>query len=98
MLKPIFLFVAALFFIQISSAQYSKYLIEFTNKGNNNFSLNNPSAYLSARALDNRLLYNISLDSTDLPISKAYLDSIASSGAVTILNSSKCFLEIGEAR
>ncbi len=89
MLKPIYLLVAALFFIQFSSAQFSRYIIEFTNKGNNNYSLDNPAAYLSARALNNRLLYNIALDSTDLPISKVYLDSIKSTGAVTILNSSK---------
>ena len=89
MLKPIYLLVAALFFIQFSSAQFSRYIIEFTNKGNNNYSLDNPAAYLSARALNNRLLYNIALDSTDLPISKVYLDSIKSTGVVTILNSSK---------
>lgn len=89
MKKFIYLVVACCFLAQISNAQFNRYLIEFTNKGNNNFTLDKPEDFLSARTLNNRLSYNIELDSTDLPITEAYLDSIIATGAVTILNKSK---------
>lgn len=89
MLKPIFILVTALLFFNISQAQFNRYIVEFTNKGNTNYSLNNPAAYLSERALNNRQNYNIVVDSTDLPICKNYLDSLQAAGSVTILNASK---------
>jgi len=72
-----------------SRAQYSRYIIRFTDKNNSPFSLSQPGAYLSAKSLDRRSRQNISVDSTDLPINPAYLDSIKNAGAVTILNKSK---------
>jgi len=70
-------------------AQYSRYIIELKDKSGTPYSFNKPSAYLSQRALDRRTRFNIALDSTDLPIPPAYLDSIRGAGAVTILNVSK---------
>jgi serine protease AprX len=67
----------------------TRYLIPLKNKGFNTFSLSNPSAFLSARAIARRTQYNIALDSTDLPVTQRYVDSIRGSGAVTILNTSK---------
>jgi len=70
-------------------AQYTRYIIEFRNKGGSPYSLNNPSAYLSPRAIERRAAYAIALDSTDLPVTPAYLDSIRAIPNVTVLNSSK---------
>jgi serine protease AprX len=69
--------------------QYSRYIIEFTDKAGTPFNFNNPSAFLSAKAIARRNRFNISLDSTDLPVTPAYVDSLRAAGAVTILNSSK---------
>jgi serine protease AprX len=70
-------------------AQFSRHIIQLTDKNGTPYSFNNPSAFLSAKAIERRNRYNISLDSTDLPIPPGYLDSIQNAGAVTILNSSK---------
>ena len=70
-------------------AQFTRYIIRFTDKGNNPFSLSSPSQYLSQRALDRRARYNIAIDSSDLPVTPRYIDSVRLAGNVTILNSSK---------
>lgn len=80
------------FFLVISigsQAQFTRYIIRFTDKGTNPFSLSNPSQYLSQRAIDRRARYNIVIDSSDLPVTPRYIDSVRLSGNVTILNSSK---------
>lgn len=72
-----------------SYAQFSKYIVRFKNKGANPYSLSNPIQYLTQRSIDRRTRYAIAIDSTDLPITPRYLDSIRNAGAVTILNTSK---------
>jgi subtilisin family serine protease len=70
-------------------SQLTRHIIELTDKKSTSYSLNNPSAYLSAKAIARRTRYNISVDSTDLPVSRAYIDSIAKTPNVTILNTSR---------
>lgn len=72
-----------------SYAQFSRYIVRLKDKGTNPFSLSNPSQYLTQRSINRRTRYNIAVDSTDLPITPRYIDSIRLAGAVTILNSSK---------
>lgn len=71
------------------NAQFSRYIIQFRDKGSNPFSITNPGQYLSQRAIERRARYNIPVDSSDLPVTPAYIDSIRLSGNVTILNISK---------
>ncbi len=66
------------------------YRIEFTNKDNNPYNLENPGEFLSANALTRRDQQNIPLSSSDLPVTPAYLDSLRYAGA-TILTVSKWF-------
>ncbi|HTL09369.1 MAG TPA: S8 family serine peptidase [Chitinophagaceae bacterium] len=70
-------------------AQYSRYIIRFTDKKGTGYSLSNPSAYLSTKAIARRTRYHVAIDSTDLPLSAAYVDSIRKIPNVTILNTSK---------
>ena len=86
----------ALFFVLIlftanvqAQTQPTRYLVKFKNKADNPFTLANPSAYLSQRSIDRRTRYSISLDSTDLPVTPRYIDSIKSVPNVTLLNVSK---------
>ncbi len=88
-MKKIFGLLLALAIVQISEAQNTRYIIKFKNKGTNPFSISNPSAYLSQRSINRRTSYSISIDSTDLPITPRYIDSVRLAGAVTILNPSK---------
>src|SRR5215217_5506169 len=81
--------ITVLCFSQISNAQVSRYIVKFKNKGSNSFSLSNPTSYLSPAAIQRRTKYSITIDSSDLPVTARYIDSIRLSGAVTILNVSK---------
>ncbi len=72
-----------------AEAQFTRYLVKFRDKGSNTFSLTNPSAFLSQRSIDRRNRYGIPLDSTDLPVTKRYMDSIRSVPNVIVLNASK---------
>ncbi|MFT3827311.1 MAG: S8 family peptidase [Chitinophagaceae bacterium] len=70
-------------------AQYSRYVVQLSNKKGNPYTLSAPSAFLTAKAIERRNRYKIAYDSTDLPITPAYLDSIRNVPNVTILNVSK---------
>lgn len=72
-----------------SHAQLTRYIIQFTNKGQNTHSLSAPSSFLSAAAIERRQRHNIVIDSTDLPVSVAYIDAVTATGAVTFINASK---------
>jgi subtilisin family serine protease len=70
-------------------AQYPKLVIQFKDKGNNTFSLANPSQYLSPKAIARRTRFSLAMDSTDLPITQRYIDSVKLAGNVVILSQSK---------
>jgi hypothetical protein len=67
----------------------TRYIIRLKDKATSPYSLQTPTQYLSQRAIDRRTRYGIAIDSTDLPITPRYLDSIRSAGSVTIFNSSR---------
>lgn len=77
------------FFLLLSvvetKGQRTKHVIFFTDKNETTFSLSQPSAYLSARAIARRTKYAIAVDSTDLPVVEKYIDSIRLAGSVSIL-------------
>ena len=93
-MKKFLLFVIALVSINVADAQFSRYIIKFKNKATNPFSIASPSAYLSTRAINKRTAYNIAIDSTDLPITPRYIDSVRLAGSVAILNRSKWLNQI----
>lgn len=72
-----------------SEAQYSRYLIRFTDKSFTPHTIANPSTFLSQAAIERRLRYSIAVDSTDLPVAPRYLDSLRLAGEVRILHVSK---------
>jgi serine protease AprX len=88
-MKQALLLVCILVIVSECDAQYSKYIIRFKDKGSNTASLNTPSQYLSARAIQRRNRYNIGMDSTDLPVTQRYIDSLRKAGNVTVLSISK---------
>lgn len=89
-MKNILLFFLVLHLLaNESQAQFTRYLVQLKNKGGNSFTLANPSAYLSQRAIDRRTRYGIAIDSTDLPVTAAYITAIRNIPNVTVLNVSK---------
>ena len=79
-----------IFFVSTyTQAQYAKYVVELTDKKGTSYSLSNPIDFLSQESIERKRKFKIPIDSTDLPVSKDYLDSIRSTGKVEILNTSK---------
>ena len=68
----------------------NKYFVQFTDKNGTEFSVNNPSAFLSPRAIARRTRQNISIVPQDLPVNTNYINTIVSKGA-SILTRSKWF-------
>ncbi|HSF46239.1 MAG TPA: S8 family serine peptidase [Chitinophagaceae bacterium] len=72
-----------------AEAQYSRHIIRLANKQGTTHSISNPTSFLSPKAISRRTKYDIDIDSTDLPVSAGYLDSIRNSGTVVILSTSR---------
>ena len=83
------LFISISTFAQQDSITY-KYWVEFTDKDNSVFSVNNPEYFLSQRAIERRNSQNISIQIQDLPINNWYVDSVRNLG-FEIINCSKWF-------
>jgi hypothetical protein len=90
-LLKVFITVLSLTLAIRGQGQYSRHIIELTDKGPTPYTLSNPGSFLSAQALKRRMTFNIPVDSTDLPVPAAYLDSISAAGKVSILNTSRWF-------
>lgn len=89
-IKRIFLIVVLLFteiVVSIAGTNYYFY-VQFTDKNKSPFSLSNPSAYLSEKAIARRTAFGLNCDSTDLPINPTYLQQISNLG-ISVHSSSK---------
>ena len=64
------------------------YWVQFTDKNNSPYSIDNPEEFLSQRALERRARLNIALDEYDIPVNPQYLQAVADCGA-QLLNPSK---------
>src|SRR3954447_25270764 len=82
--------LSILFFCVLTSfGQYSKWIIQFTDKNNSPYSINDPAAYLSEKAIARRQRYNIPVDQTDLPVNPDYIQQVLTKGNITFLCKSK---------
>ena len=75
----LFLLSSATFALaQAGSAVTKKYLIEFTDKNNSPYSIQNPTEFLSTRAIERRQRQNIPITSSDFPVNPDYLQGLKS--------------------
>ena len=92
-MKKWMLFLAFFYFfygITVAQLPPTCYRISLSDKSNTPFSINNPLAYLSQRALDKRARFNISLTEQDLPVNPQYIQQIkAVDTAIQVLCVSK---------
>ena len=89
-----FLFLINVVFSLNVSAQFTKYIVKFKDKNGTPFSINNPSQFLSAKAIARRAKQQIALDQTDLPVVPRYIDSVRLAGSVRVLDQSKWLNQI----
>ena len=86
-LSFLLMFLATTMFAQAQVAS-NIYWVQFTDKNNSPYSIDNPEAYLSPRALQRRANLGISIDAYDIPVNPQYLQAVADCGA-ELLNPSK---------
>lgn len=65
--------------INIVNAQ-EKYWVSYKDKSASNFSIENPEAFMSKNALARRTKHNIKISHTDIPVCKAYTNTISALG------------------
>ena len=66
----------AFLLVNVANAQQDAFQITFTDKNNTPYTFTDSLAYLSPRSLERRIRQHITLDSTDLPVNPAYIDSV----------------------
>ncbi len=71
-------------------AQDNYYFVAFKDKLNNGFSISDPNAFLSQKAIDRRTNQGIAIQEQDLPISSSYKELVINEG-IEVFESSKWF-------
>lgn len=82
MKRILFLFLALVCIAETNAQTQYKYWIVFTDKNGSPYSLSNPSAFLSQRAIYRRTKYGIPIQMNDLPPNPNYIDSVLAKGAI----------------
>jgi hypothetical protein len=83
-MKHTILILSLVFAVFASIAQDQRHVVFLKNKDNNPYSLSNPSAFLTQRALERRSRQGIVVDMKDLPVTPSYIAQIAATGAQVI--------------
>jgi hypothetical protein len=81
-IKVSFIVLVTFLFQSKTEAQrgYDIYWVSFKDKKNNPYSVLHPQEYLSARAIERRSRFGISIDESDLPVNPQYLEPILVKG------------------
>ncbi|BDC99125.1 S8 family serine peptidase [Persicobacter psychrovividus] len=74
--------VLLLFFFTFCSAfaQDARFLLQFADKAGSHYSISKPEEFLSSAAIERRNRLGISVDETDLPVSKKYIEEVQDAG------------------
>ncbi|WP_372775574.1 S8 family serine peptidase [Mangrovibacterium sp.] len=86
LLPKILLLVATLLWAEKGQSQSTQnyYWVAFDGKSASTFSVGQPEAFLSQRAIDRRVRQGIAIDERDLPVPAVYVDSLKSLGALVV--------------
>lgn len=79
-----YIFLILILFSSVSIAQVNQYMVFFADKTGTPYSINNPSAFLSSKAIQRRAIQNIAINESDLPVNPAYVADINNTGASVI--------------
>lgn len=76
----LFFIILGISLLSTSTHAQLHYWVQFNTKTGTPYSINNPEAYLSQRSIERRNRQGIEIDSTDLPVNPAFVDSLNSLG------------------
>ncbi len=68
--------------------QENRYVVYFTNKDNSTYSISNPEAFLSQKAIERRQKNQIAIVESDLPVNQAYIQQVEALG-ISVFYTSK---------
>jgi len=68
--------------VPFSVSGQAKYFIAFTDKQNSTYSVDNPTEFLSVKAIERREKQGIAITSDDLPVSPTYISQVAQSATM----------------
>ena len=71
------------------SAQVNRYMVFFESKFESVYTLDNPETYLSDRAIERRIKYNIPITLQDLPVNALYINGVNSIDSVKVFYQTK---------
>ena len=77
-LKIIYLWSLFLFGFYSASAQTHRYMVFLSDKAESIYSLDEPEAFLSTRAIARKIQHNVEINVLDLPVSTTYIQDLAS--------------------
>lgn len=67
----------------------NRYVVFFTDKVGNSYSIDRPAEFLSTRALERRSNQNIDISVNDLPVSEVYIDALNRSAEIDVYHTTK---------
>ncbi len=73
--------------VNISFGQVNRYMVFFSDKANSEYSVDQPEQYLSPRAINRRIKYQIPVTVQDLPVNEEYIIGIKNLGIDVFFNS-----------
>ncbi len=88
--KNILLFIFFIAFSQVLLAQDNYYFVAFKDKQANGFTIGQPDAFLSQKAINRRAQQGIAITEQDLPITQSYRNAVLNQG-VEVFEASKWF-------
>lgn len=68
-----------------------KYWVQFVDKADSPFSVDNPQEFLSDRAIERRVRQGIEITIQDIPVNETYINQVLELGAIELLLKSKWF-------
>lgn len=77
---PVAILLILLCFTNILFADSYYFFIQFKDKNNTLYTLDNPSVYLSSKSIQRRSEQQIAIDSTDLPVNTSYITQVVNQG------------------
>ena len=89
MSKLVVILIMCMVFLYQVSAQVNRYMVFFDAKSESVYTLDKPEAYLSERAIERRIKYNIPVNIQDLPVNNHYIDALNSIDSVRVFYQTK---------